>query len=553
MPEFRGVGLGSRQGPDPVDHFLEEHLLYRKHTVRDPTSLFRVVAEQVYDTQVLHYEVRMECVRFMFRKRRLFERQVRGDFDDYLWRLEKTQTEGTMLELRAMCLLYGRNVVIYETFQLGETVTIGDIRYQQDVLRIFKDYSGHFDTVFTMPEIAMAAVCQAISYKLLYQQLFRLPDVGLAVEAMLYPNTFNQEMQFEMDADRNVIGLLCYNGRTFKLDRPEKTRCLLTNYKTCAYHNRRPNSPVPISCVRQFVADERAPFPYAVSKSLDPYTYRNVELYCLNAARRQARNLNIYMGDYDFKVGAKCQVALDPKQPRKMSICHIQYINWEHTSSVVFSEAKAQFLTVPYSALHPMPPSEFQPWDPPYRYRRPRHKKRPKKVSTKEQQVDKRPGPALHSEAKKVTLPFSLAMDHNENKPKQLPLLPPPSSDRENHSISMPSNQRAAPAAMPVLRPPMPIPRQPLHIPRPPLPTVPQPVFYPTPPQQAIGSHQFMPGQFPFQPHMIRAPVRFYLMPTPPPPPGDPGTMPGLMPPPFVGNIPPMVAQTFNDFHPLTY
>ncbi|KAH8282414.1 hypothetical protein KR054_007411, partial [Drosophila jambulina] len=344
---------------DPVDHFLERHFLYRKHIVMDATSLFRVVAEQVYDTQVLHYEVRMECVRFMFRKRRLFERHVRGDFDDYLWRLEKTQTEGTMLELRAMCLLYKRNVVIYEPFQLGETFTIKDINYHQDVLRVFKTRSGHFDTVLVLPEIAMAAICQAISYKLLYQQLFRLPDVSLAVEEMLYPSTFYRGIQYEMDAEHNVIGLLCRNGRTFKLDRPEQTRCLLTNYKTCGYHDHRSKCPVPISCVRQFLYDSKIPFPYAVAKSLDPYTYRNVELYCLNAARREARNLNIYMGDYNFKVGAKCQVALDPKQPRKMSICHIQRINWEKTSCVVFSEAKAQFLTVPYAALHPMPLSEF--------------------------------------------------------------------------------------------------------------------------------------------------------------------------------------------------
>ncbi|KAH8257681.1 hypothetical protein KR038_001964, partial [Drosophila bunnanda] len=358
IPEFRGVG--TRRGPDPIDHFLEDHFLYRKHTFLDATSLFRVVSEQLYDTQVLHYEVRMECVRFMFRKRRLFERHVHGDFDDYLWRLEKVQTKGTMLELRALCLLYGRNVVIYEAFELGETVTIGDFSYRKDVLRIFKNRSGHFDTVFTMPEITMAAICQAIAFKLLYQQLFRLPDVSLAVEATLYPNTFSSGTQFEMDAKNNVIGIVCPNGRTFKLDRPGNTRCLLTDYKSCAYHNRRPRSPVPISCVRQFLADGSVPFTYAVSKSLDPYTYRNVELYCLNVARREARNLNIYLGDNNFKVGARCQVALDPQQPREMSICHIQRINWERSSSVVFSEAKAQFLTVPYAALQPLPLSEFK-------------------------------------------------------------------------------------------------------------------------------------------------------------------------------------------------
>ncbi|KAH8389540.1 hypothetical protein KR200_004626, partial [Drosophila serrata] len=383
MSEDRRVRLGSLRGPDPIDQFLEEHFLYRKHTVTDATSLFRVVSEQLYDTQMLHYEIRMECVRFMFRKRRLFERHVRGNFDEYLFRMERSHTRGTMLELRAMCLLYGRNVVMYEGFQLGETLTIGDNSYHRDVLRIFNDRNGHFDTVFTMPQITMAAICQAIAFKLLYRQLFRLPDVSLAVEAMLYPNTFDSGIQFEMDAGKNVIGILCPNGKTFKLDRPENTRCLLTDYKTCAYHNRGSKAPLPVSCVRQFLADGNSPFTYSVSKSLDPYTYRNVELHCLNAARRVARNLNIYMGDYNFKVGAKCQVALDPKQPQKMSICYIQRIKWDRTSTIVFSQEKADFLTIPYAALHPVPLSEFKPWDPPFRSRRTTrqfHKQRPRRV-----------------------------------------------------------------------------------------------------------------------------------------------------------------------------
>ncbi|KAH8249368.1 hypothetical protein KR032_008970 [Drosophila birchii] len=422
-----------------------------------------------------------------------------------------------------------------------------------------------------MPEIAMAAICQAIAFKLLYQQLFRLPDVGLAVEALLYPNTFNQGIQFEIDAENNVVGLLCHNGRSFKLDRPENTRCLLTNYKLCAYHSRRSKSPVPISCVRQCLADGSIPFPYAASKSLDPYTYRNVELYCLNAARREARNLNIYMGDYDFKVGAKCQVALDPKQPRKMSICHIQRINWERTSCVVFSEAKAQFLSVPYSALHPMPLSEFKPWDPPYRYRRTRqfYKQRPKKHHSKQQQANNKlppsqsgsPQKTLHLEGKKVTLPFPLAKGQTEDEPTLLPLLPPSSPTRENQSIDMPLYQGTAPEPMdpvpqPSLHVPQPmmhIPRPPLLIPRPPLPTVPHTVFYSTP-QPAMGSHQFMPGPFPLQAQMIRPPLRYYLMPPPPPPAhGAPGGVPNMMAMPFADNSAPMVAHTLNDFQPPTY
>lgn len=72
----RPITSGSRQAPDPFDQFLESRNMYRKHTARDASCLFRVIAEQMYDTQMLHYEVRLECVRFMTRKRRIFE-QVR--------------------------------------------------------------------------------------------------------------------------------------------------------------------------------------------------------------------------------------------------------------------------------------------------------------------------------------------------------------------------------------------------------------------------------------------------------------------------------------------
>lgn len=77
MQVQRPITSGSRQAPDPYDQYLESRGLYRKHTARDASSLFRVIAEQMYDTQMLHYEIRLECVRFMTLKRRIFEK-VRG-------------------------------------------------------------------------------------------------------------------------------------------------------------------------------------------------------------------------------------------------------------------------------------------------------------------------------------------------------------------------------------------------------------------------------------------------------------------------------------------
>lgn len=50
----RPFSAGSRPTPDPYDQFLDSHGFYRKHTARDPTNLFRVVSEQLYDTQDHH-------------------------------------------------------------------------------------------------------------------------------------------------------------------------------------------------------------------------------------------------------------------------------------------------------------------------------------------------------------------------------------------------------------------------------------------------------------------------------------------------------------------
>jgi len=96
------------------------------------------------------------------------------------------------------------------------------------------------------------------------------------------------------------------------------------------------------------------------AKSLDPYIYRNVELNCLKDLR-EANNSDVYNGDYDFKVGAKCQVELEAS--RRLSVCHIQAINEDKSSCLVFVEGQGKFQDVPYRNLHPMPPNEFQPWD----------------------------------------------------------------------------------------------------------------------------------------------------------------------------------------------
>nr|XP_017094880.2 protein ovarian tumor locus [Drosophila bipectinata] len=357
----RRVRLGSRDQMHPIDKFLENYLLFRKHTVKDSSNLFRVVAEQLYDTQMLHYEIRMECVRFMFRKRRFFEPLIQGDFDEYLSHLQNAQKKGTMLELRALCHLYKRNVAWYTPFELGKVIVFH--KNYTEKFWIFSDGQGNFDSVISMTEVSAAAVCQAIAYKLLYKMLFCLPDVNLAVEMMLYPQTFENGIKIEIDNIEGVIRMLCSNGRSFKLDRPENTVCLLADYRRCTFHYRyweNLNSlhEDNLSCVRLILKNNRLPFSYSIAKSMDPFIYRNVEL----KFSRELKYLNVYTGDYNFKVGAKCHVDLDTDELGEMSICHIQAINRDKTLCVVFVESLGRTLTVPYETLHPLPPGQFKPW-----------------------------------------------------------------------------------------------------------------------------------------------------------------------------------------------
>ncbi|XP_032307808.1 protein ovarian tumor locus isoform X2 [Drosophila ananassae] len=403
----RPITSGSRQAPDPYDQYLESRGLYRKHTARDASSLFRVIAEQLYDTQSLHYEIRLECVRFMTQKRRIFEKHIPGDFDSYIQDMAKPKTYGTMTELRAMCCLYRRNAVLFEPYNMG-TAVIFKRNYQND-FRVFYNNENHFDSVYKVDYIETAAICQSITFKLLYQMLFKLPDVNFAVESMLHPHTFAWDpFDVVFDHQGYMIRIKCSDGRIFVLDLPEVTNCILEDYQLCNFHssrgiqsrNRRNSkrdlkqlqdqpqdqdvsgnmveetqdrlhmcSNKMVSCVRQLLDDGITPFPYKVAKSLDPNMYRNIEFDCWNDIRKEAKRYNAYCNDYNFKVGAKCRVELEHEL--EMLTCHIQKISHDKASCLIFLEKLGKKILVPYDSLHPVPPDEFRPWTMPYRYQRP--------------------------------------------------------------------------------------------------------------------------------------------------------------------------------------
>lgn len=156
----RQFSAGSKPTPDPYDRFLDDAGLFRKHTARDASSLFRVVSEHAYDTQDYHEQLRKDCVNYMIKHRHAYEHDIDGDFDEYTRRMAKVGTYGTLVELRAMGYMFKRNVLMYEPYDLGVWL-VDENEYRDDAFwRVFYTNGPHFDTIFTKSYVVKAAFCQ---------------------------------------------------------------------------------------------------------------------------------------------------------------------------------------------------------------------------------------------------------------------------------------------------------------------------------------------------------------------------------------------------------
>jgi len=106
MPYHRPFATGSKPGPDAIDRFLETLGFYRKHTARDGTSLFRVVAEQVLSIQNYHDRVRQEAAGYLETHADEYANEVDKNLYSYVSNLRRTRTHGGLLELRVIARMY---------------------------------------------------------------------------------------------------------------------------------------------------------------------------------------------------------------------------------------------------------------------------------------------------------------------------------------------------------------------------------------------------------------------------------------------------------------
>lgn len=158
----------------------------------------------------------------------------------------------------------------------------------------------------------------ATVYKILYADVFKLADVGYAVERMLHDPDEEKTLPLPDDSTKYVTGA----GVIFSFDSHENTNCVLKDDRTCRFHNRidfeqvvneckdhitilnRQDFPgrlkifKPIdgflfkfdkSCVRQLLDEKITPFPYKVAKAIDESIYRNTEFEVWSDSRKEQR------------------------------------------------------------------------------------------------------------------------------------------------------------------------------------------------------------------------------------------------------------------------
>lgn len=214
-------------------------------------------------------------------------------------------------------------MILFEPTQNLQTTRhlyVSDESYDdKDPLRVFYSHKDrHFDVIYTMSYVEKLAESQSIVYSILYESVYKLPDVKYAVERMLH----DQEEEDTLPLSDDPSKYRNQSGEVIKFDSPTETQCVLKDPKTCHFHNQTDFEQIvneqkdaitvinrsndngrlkifkPIdgflyddlkSCVRQLLDEKITPFPYKVAKALDPSIYRNTEFELWSENRKEQR------------------------------------------------------------------------------------------------------------------------------------------------------------------------------------------------------------------------------------------------------------------------
>ncbi|CAH1130726.1 unnamed protein product [Ceutorhynchus assimilis] len=316
------------KGSGAVDNWLEKLDLYRKNVAYDETCLFRAASEQIYDCQIYHEKVRKESIEYGRLHFDQFKFLV--DIDDQeAWETHLNKLENHMvvcgnIEIHLISKTYGRDVLVFHANQQ----IIYDVTKQSSptvpiMLCLMDD--DHYDVVYRKEQIKTAGFCQSLVYKLLYGNVFKIPNVEDIVDQMLNSNNVTVISEQELEKQKE-------KGNDVKVEE-----------------------------INDVVV---APFPFKIAKALDPNIYRNIEYDSWGQARREIRLGAWYHGDDKLILGTKCM--FKDSESDKSFECYIQDLSLDEGMCLVFLTELGERRKVKYSDL--APETNAQPWPLPVRF-----------------------------------------------------------------------------------------------------------------------------------------------------------------------------------------
>lgn len=154
-----------------MDEYLSKLDLYRKPVAKDGSCLFRVVSEQVYNTQAKHIKVRFECIDFMRRNKELFQAFVEGSYEHHLYLLKNPKEWGGQVEISALSLLYKYDFIVYQAINHPpQQVTCNNFKRK---IHLCYSNGNHYDAVYPLRFKASAAMVQSLLYDVVLDSTFR--------------------------------------------------------------------------------------------------------------------------------------------------------------------------------------------------------------------------------------------------------------------------------------------------------------------------------------------------------------------------------------------
>ncbi|XP_029155289.1 putative uncharacterized protein DDB_G0285119 isoform X2 [Nylanderia fulva] len=278
----------SKRPLGPVDQWLAKEGYFRKPTPRDPTCLFRAISEQVYHTQHYHLRVRKECTDFMRKKRHLFSDSMTTSFDYYLKEMQCFTSWGGPTEIRAMSMLYKRDVVIFVgEKQICDNFT--NYNFKKGLILLCHTEPKQYEPVYPMAFVQSAAYCQSIVYEVVYKYMYQMPNIKTVADKMLHNrNTAIRHDKFFQKGNFDI-----------------REQLIEDLYKKVNEHN---------DSSDEMQSDWKGgpPIPYKVAKALAPDYYRNIELDIWHELKREVKSAgwNRYNSN-ELQVGGECLIEIN--------------------------------------------------------------------------------------------------------------------------------------------------------------------------------------------------------------------------------------------------